>query len=123
MRKQTAKQTAITLAILHTLLSLMKWMYDFRIKHDFSEASMWDVIFIHIYYMQHSKGMSITALMMARYRRATGYQALRERLDILIRKGIIIQENRRMYPCDKILQEINSLENPEALKMLAVNVA
>lgn len=119
MKKSRSAKGVNHLLIAQALLALMKWMYDFRIKYDFTEASMWDVIFIHIHYMEQSKGMSITALMMQRYRRATGYKALRQRLDILIKRGLIIQENRRMFPAEIILNELATLNNPESLKLIS----
>ena len=118
-----AKKGVNRLALLQTLYTLMKWMYDFRIKYDFTEASMWDVIFIQIYYLEHSEGTTVNALLLKRYRKSTGYKALRQRLDVLIKRGLLIQENRRIYPSETLLAEFAMLGNPEALLLLAAKKA
>jgi len=111
------------LALAEKLYFLMISMYQFRVKYNLSEATFWDVVHIYWYYMKYSKGCSIRSLQIQRYRKATGYRAMRERLDLLIDRGLLHQEKRKMYPAEQLLKDLISLTSSEAALALMPGLA
>jgi hypothetical protein len=98
-----------------SVYALLIWLYDFRTKYNFSESSLYDIIFVYYYNSVTFQGISATQLMLKRYGQRTSYVALRYRLDTLIKRGLIYRLNRKLYPSELLLKEMSSLELPEVL--------
>jgi len=106
MTKQKSAKGFNHLATSQGVLCLLMWLYDFRTSYGFSDAALWDVIFIYYYHSRYLKGPTINALRVKKYGYKTGYKATRERLDVLIKRGLIYQVDRRLYPAELLLKEL-----------------
>lgn len=95
--------------------SVLIWLYEFRTKYNFSEASLYDLIFVYWYCSNSNSGISATQLMVKRYGQKTCYVNVRARLETLIARGLIYRLNRKLYPSELLLKEMSALELPEVL--------
>lgn len=98
-----------------SVYSVLIWLYEFRTKFNFTDASLYDIIFVYWYYYQNGKGVTLSTLLNKRYGRQTGYIALRARVDLLADRGLVYRIKRNIYPSELLLKEMASLELPEVL--------
>lgn len=112
MQKQRSTKRVDYLLVTTHLNSLLERMYEFRLKYSLSEPSMWDIVQLFLHHLNTSKGCTTVMLTKRRYRAETGYQAVLDRVNILIKKGLVRREKNLLYPTELVYSDLEKLVNP-----------
>ncbi len=86
-------------------------LFQFRLKYDLTDASLWDVIHTYWYCKKHSTGISNSMLVTLRYGSQTCYRFLVNRKILLIKKGIVYTSERKNYLTEHIYNELQAIFN------------